>query len=254
MSEHSPRPLFSVITVCYNAASTIEPTMRSVAGQTCGLYEHLVIDGVSSDGTLDVVRRTATEKTVVESSPDMGIYDAMNKGLDQAKGDYVIFLNAGDRFHSPDTLQLFADAIMANDYPGIVYGQTNLVDGDGNYLGPRHLTAPEILTLDSFRNGMLVCHQAFCVNRRITSPYDLRFRFSADYDWCIRCLQHSRRNVYVNDVVIDYLSEGMTTANRKASLRERFRIMSYYYGRIPTIVRHLKFAFRFAGWRFKNKR
>ncbi len=92
---------------------------------------------------------------------------------------------------------------------------------------------------------MLVCHQSMAVLRRIAPLYNTRYRFSADYDWCVRCLQHSRRNVYTGRIMCDYLSEGMTTANRRASLVERFRIMSHYYGFFSTLARHFGFMRRF---------
>ena len=248
------RPLFSIITVTYNAADTVRTTMKSVAEQTCTVYEHLVMDGASNDDTLDIVGSLGTERTRVLSSPDHGIYDAMNKGLDRASGDYVIFLNAGDRFHSEHTLQRIADTIMTNDYPGVVYGQTDLVDSQGNYVGPRHLTAPEKLTLDSFKHGMLVCHQAFVALRRLCPRYNTHWRFSADYEWCIRVLQHSRRNVYTDSVLIDYLAEGMTTRNRNASLKERFLIMCRYDGTLPTVMRHVGFFWRNIMRKFRKKK
>ncbi len=241
----SSHPLFSIITVSYNAAGTIAPTMESVAEQTCTLYEHVVIDGASKDNTVSIAQSLATERTKIQSSPDKGIYDAMNKGIDATCGDYLIFLNAGDRFHSEDTLQELADVIMANDYPGVVYGQTDLVDIDNNYIGPRHLTAPERLTFDSFKQGMLVCHQAFTVLRKVAPHYNTRWRFSADYEWCLKCLKRSRRNAYTGTTTINYLSEGMTTQNRRKSLIERFKIMSAYYGFFPTVMRHLAFLPRF---------
>lgn len=246
MNNDSPTaPLFSIITVTYNAASTLPRTLESVKQQTCRLFEHLIIDGMSTDETLKLAENAAIKEMTIHSGKDSGIYDAMNKGLGIARGEYVIFLNAGDAFHSPDTLQRIADTIMANDFPGIVYGQTDIVDDGGNRLGDRHLRAPEELTLDSFRDGMVVCHQAFIALRRITAPYDLKYRFSADYDWCIRCLQHSRHNIYIDDVLIDYLNEGTTTRNHRRSLRERFRIMCYYYGTLSTIKKHLSFIPRY---------
>lgn len=240
------QPLFSIITVTYNAEATIGPTLASVAAQTyAGPVEYLVIDGASGDSTVALAYKSGIRGLVVTSEPDRGLYDAMNKGLDRAKGRYVIFLNAGDAFHSPDVLQRYADAIAAHDEPGIVYGQTVLVDADRRYVGPRHLTAPDRLTYRSFADGMKVCHQAMAVLRRIAGSYDLRYRFSADYEWCLRCLQHSRRNVYLGpEPVIDYLAEGITTKNEFRSLRERFRIMCYYYGIVPTVARHLRFAAR----------
>lgn len=244
MHDHQA-PLFSIITVCYNAEATIARTLGSVAEQSCRLYEHIIKDGASKDSTLDIVESMATDRTVLISDADKGIYDAMNQALAIAKGDYVIFLNAGDKFHSPDTLQHFADAILANDYPGIVYGQTDLVDNQGLRLGPRHLVAPPVLTLESFKDGMVVCHQAFAALRRFTPFYNLDYKYSADYEWCIQCLQHSRHNVYLPEVVVDYLSEGVTTAHHSESLKERLRIMCTYYGTVPTILRHIKFAFRY---------
>lgn len=254
MSTEPSTPRFSIITVTYNAAHTVGRTVASVASQTCRDYEHIIVDGASVDGTLDRVREACTrpDTLVVRSEPDRGIYDAMNKGIGISRGTYLIFLNAGDKFHSPATLQTISDRIDAAGIPGIVYGQTDLVDDSGAYLAPRHLTAPASLGYRDFARGMLVCHQAFVALKRIAPLYDTAYRFSADYDWCTRCLQHSRRNEYIDDVLIDYLSEGLTTANRRKSLRERFRIMSYYYGLLPTMLRHAGFAVRFLRNKFFN--
>lgn len=218
--------------------------MKSVAAQTCKLYEHIVVDGASTDATVELAQRFATERTTIISEPDRGLYDAMNKGLGMATGDYVIFLNAGDAFAADTTLELIADTIVDNDYPGIVYGRTRLVDSSRKFVGMRHLEAPEVLTVESFADGMVVCHQAFIVLRKLVDNYDLRYRYSADYEWCMRCLQRSKRNVYIPEIIIDYLNEGVTTRNHFASLRERFRIMCHYYGVIPTVWRHVGFFFR----------
>ena len=153
------------------------------------------MDGVSKDKTLKLAIDAGMPQARIYSSPDKGIYDAMNKAMAVAHGDYLIFLNAGDAFHSSDTLEKLASAIMDNDYPGIVYGQTDLVDSERRFIAPRHLTAPAELTLQSFAKGMVVCHQAFVVLRKLAQDYDLKYRFSSDYEWCIRCLQRSRRNV-----------------------------------------------------------
>lgn len=237
-------PLFSIITVTYNAAATLHPTLRSVAAQTFRDFEHLIIDGASTDGTQQLAADAGIAETKVYSEPDHGLYDAMNKGLARAKGRYVLFLNAGDSFHSADTLQAYADAIANNDLPGVVYGQTDIVDSERRRIGERHLRAPKELTAKSFANGMVVCHQAFAARRDLTEPFDLQYRFSADYDWCIKCLKRSPLNVYVDQVAIDYLNEGVTTANHRKSLIERFRIMCHYYGTIPTTLRHIKFLLR----------
>ncbi|MDE6048976.1 MAG: glycosyltransferase [Paramuribaculum sp.] len=240
------KPLFSIITVTFNASSTLSPTLKSVGEQSFTDFEHLIIDGASSDNTVDIAQASAVpEKTKIFSEPDFGLYDAMNKGIDKATGEYLIFLNAGDTFHSADSLQKISDTIKANDCPGIVYGQTAIVDSNRNIIADRHLIAPEKLEYKSFKQGMVVCHQAFVVLARIAPMYDMRYRFSSDYDWCIKCLQHSRHNVYVGDTTIDFLYEGLTSKNRKKSLIERFKIMSKYYGFIPTFVNHIRFIPRF---------
>ena len=238
-------PLFSIITVTYNAADTLMPTLSSVKNQTCQLYEHIIIDGASADGTIGMVQKFDNPLIRFISAPDNGIYDAMNKGLSIAEGDYVIFLNAGDTFHSNQTLQEIAWEIEKHDYPGVVYGQTQIVDAKRHLVGPRHLTAPQNLTLQDFANGMVVCHQAFVALRRIAPGFNPRYRFSADYEWCIKVLQHSRHNVLLPGVMIDYLQEGVTTRNRYKSLMERFRIMCYYFGFFPTVIRHISFIPRF---------
>lgn len=236
--------LFSVITVCYNADNAIAPTLLSVAEQDFADFEHIIMDGASTDSTVDLCRQHSLPQTRLFSEPDRGIYDAMNKAMACAKGDYLIFLNAGDAFPSPHTLAEYARAITAHNRPGIVYGQTTLVDKDRNQIGPRHLTAPEHLTWRSFANGMLVCHQAMAVKRSIADRYDTQYRLSADFDWVIRCLKRSPHNHYTGSVTALYLNEGATTANHRRSLMERFRIMCHYYGTLPTIIRHIKFLFR----------
>lgn len=243
--------LFAIITVTYNAQNTIRRTLESVDSQTCTDYEHIIIDGASKDDTLAIANALPNERRRIISEPDHGLYDAMNKGISATTGKYLIFLNAGDKFHDSDTLAKIKDTIVKNNEPGIVYGQTLIVDNEGNTIGDRHLLAPDKLTLDSFSKGMLVCHQAFVALRKIAGFYNLDYRFSADFEWCIRCLQHSRNNVGLTDTyLVDYLSEGMTTKNRRASLIERFKIMSTYYGFFTTAANHVSFICRW--WKRRN--
>ncbi len=236
-------PLISVITITRNAAATLGPTLDSVAAQTFRDFEYLVIDGASTDETVALAHGLPFARIL--SEPDAGLYDAMNKGLHMACGDYVLFLNAGDSFADADTLRLYADAIAsAPQRPGIVYGQTRIVDSRRRFLRERHLRAPEKLTRRSFLNGMEVCHQAMCVRRDIAPDFDLRYRFSADYDWAVKVLERSELNVYVGACVVDYLNEGLTTANHRKSLLERFDSMRRHYGLLPAVWSHLKFCFR----------
>ncbi len=242
-------PLFSIITVTWNAASVIAPTLQSVQRQTCSNYEMLIIDGASTDETLDMVRQTSIAGLRVFSEPDKGLYDAMNKGIARARGRYIVFLNAGDAFASETVLARLA--LLTADNPGVIYGQTQLVDAQRNVVGQRHLTAPKRLTAASFLNGMVVCHQAFVARRDLVPEYDLQYRLSADYDWCIKILRKSTANAYAGpEPIISYLADGMTTRHHRESLMERYRIMCRHYGTVKATLRHLGFIPRYLKRRF----
>lgn len=244
-------PLFSIITVTFNAAQVIEPTLLSVKQQSFTGYEYLVVDGASTDDTLQLINAAQVPHTHIVSEKDEGLYDAMNKGIHQARGKYLIFLNAGDAFAAPDVLERLA--ACADGYPGVIYGQTVLVDATRRVVGARHLRAPEQLTAQSFKNGMLVCHQAFVARRDLVPDYDLGYRYSADYDWCIKVLQRSGHNAYAGDApLIHFLTDGMTTAHHGASLKERYHIMCHYYGTVPTLLRHLSFVPRYVAQKIKR--
>ena len=244
-------PLFSIITVTWNAAEVIGPTVSSVERQTSSDYELLIIDGASTDGTLDLVSKASIASLRVFSEPDKGLYDAMNKGIARARGRYIMFLNAGDAL--ADDAVLARLAVLAGDNPGVIYGQTQLVNAQRVVVGPRHLTAPKRLTYASFLSGMVVCHQAFVVRRDLAPEYDLRYRLSADYDWCIRVLKKSPANAYAGkDPIISYLAEGMTTRHHRASLWERYRIMCRHYGTVKATLAHLGFIPRYLKRRIKG--
>lgn len=135
-------------------------------------------------------------------------------------------------------------SINGTALPGVLYGETEIVDSQGHFLYMRRLSAPATLTWKSFKQGMLVCHQAFFARRDLVEPYDLRYRFSADFDWCIRIMKKADVLHNTHLTLIDYLNEGMTTRNHKASLKERFRIMSRHYGWASTVTHHLWFVLR----------
>ncbi|MDO4692407.1 MAG: glycosyltransferase family 2 protein [Porphyromonadaceae bacterium] len=239
------RPTISIITVCYNAAETIERTLHSVAEQTYPAIEYIVVDGASKDHTLDLVR-SYTPSARIYSEPDRGIYDAMNKGLAYATGDYVWFLNAGDALpHQAAVEQMVAEACdNVNAWPDVIYGDTLLIDAEDRIIGPRRLQPPKNLSWKSFRYGMLVCHQSFVAKRTLAPTYDLRYRFSADVDWCIRLMKQAKLYKRIDSPLSLYLNEGTTTANHRASLWERFDVMRRHYGLLPTLLRHIYFLFR----------
>ena len=235
------QPRISIITICYNAASTITRTLRSVSAQTYPNIQYLIIDGASKDNTLELVHELAPEAEIY-SERDKGIYDAMNKGLDRATGDYVWYVNAGDALASPTTVEDLVRATCTGDsLPDVLYGDTRLIDTEDHDLGLRRLRPPHQLDWRSFRSGMLVCHQAFVAKRSISPHYDLSYRFSADVDWCIRVLKEAKTTAFYPEPIALYLNEGTTTANHRASLIERFHVMRHHYGLVTTVLQHLRF-------------
>ena len=188
---------FTIVTITYNAEKVLQRTLDSVLSQTYEGVEHLIVDGASKDGTLLLAEHykansDASEsghKVIILSEPDHGIDDAMNQGLTQASGDYIVYMNAGDFFPHADTLEKIVQHCQLNEQPtdelpGVLYGNTDIVDGEGHFLHPRRLQPPAKLTWKSFRNGMLVCHQDFYARTDIAKnqQYDTRYRFSADVD------------------------------------------------------------------------
>ncbi len=252
---------FSIITCTYNAAPVLQRTLDSVLSQSWALIEHIIIDGASKDYTLKMAeayrQKSKEEETdhdiIIQSEPDRGLYDAMNKGLAKATGDYVLFLNAGDVFPDDKTLENISNDVNERSdgkLPAVLYGDTNVVDDNGTLLRPRRLAPPDNLNWRSFRHGMLVCHQAFYARTDIAQaePYNLRYRFSADVDWCIRVMKRAEKEglplLRLQDVVVNYLDGGMTNKNHRASLLERFNVMRHHYGLLTTIGMHTWFVIR----------
>ena len=254
------------VTITYQAAAVLQRTLDSVLAQDYEHITHLIIDGASTDGTLELVidyieRSNASgngHRVQVSSEPDKGIYDAMNKGLRSIVGDYVCFLNAGDFLPAPDTASRIAAKAEANSQlstlnsqlPAVLYGDTDIVDGEGRFLHHRRLAPPEELSWKSFRQGMLVCHQAFYARTdfAIATPYDLQYRYSADVDWCIRIMKAAAKEnvplLNLHMVVANYTQEGQTTLHHRESLLERYRVMARHYGLVQTFFLHCWFVLR----------
>ncbi|MDR6942817.1 glycosyltransferase family 2 protein [Mucilaginibacter pocheonensis] len=244
-------PKLSVITVVFNNVRDIERTMLSVLGQTYTNIEYIIIDGQSTDGTLQLARQYQHRISKLISEKDKGIYDAMNKGLTVATGDYVIFMNSGDEFYAPDTV---ANVFTSADDADIYYGETEMIDNDGRSLGQRRHQAPAAFTWRDFKYGMSVSHQAIYIKRALTEPYDSRYQLSADIDWIIRAAKKAKKIVNVNRYVAKYLVGGMSKTKHRQSLQERFNIMRRYYGLIPTILNHFVIAINLGWYWLKNKR
>ncbi len=252
-------PKFSIITIVYNGEALIEGTMQSVLNQTFTDYEYLIVDGASKDNTLSIVQEIALNRPLSInnikwiSEPDKGLYDAMNKGLRLATGDFVLFLNAGDRLFETTTLEKMAAA--ATPATDILYGETMLVDDARNHIGTRtDLTVqklPEKLTWQSMRYGMVVCHQSFLPARKWAPQY-MEGNLAADIDWVIKCLQKAQNVTDTHLIISEYLMGGVSKKRHQQSLKDRYAVLKTHFGAAPNFINHIVITLRAVFFKIKN--
>jgi len=246
-------PKISIITIVYNGASTIEKTIESIASQSYQNIEYIVVDGGSNDGTMDIIKNYSDTVSKWISEPDNGIYDAMNKGVALSTGDYLWFINSGDEVYAPDTLERIFNTNNSPFYD-VYYGDTVMIDSEGNEIGSRRLTPPLSLSWRDFKNGMLVSHQSIIVSKRVAPMYNTQYKFSADFEWCLLAMKKADRVINTHQILSRFLDGGITKQNIAAGLKERFRIMIRYFGFIPTLFRHIAIGSRFLLFFVKNRR
>ena len=247
----------SIITITYNAEAVLEKTIQSILNQTEKSFEYIIVDGASKDKTVDIVKRY--ESLIAEnhfagfgqeqfrwiSEPDKGLYDAMNKGIDMATGDFLWFINAGDKVYDAGTLSQIQTAISENPDADVIYGQSLIIDEDDQPLGERHKVAPKKMTYKNLLNGLVVCHQSIIVRKIITPHYDLQYKVSADYDWTNKVLRKSKGNIYINDYLSRFMVAGLSAVQRKRSWKERYAIMKKHFGLPLTLWAHLKIVLKY---------
>lgn len=236
----SAQPIVSIITVVYNGEQFLERTIKSVLEQSYPNIEYIVVDGASKDGALEIVRKYEDRIARWVSEPDKGIYDAMNKGMKLATGDYYWFMNAGDVVYDPETLSLAMELA-----PGaqIIYGDTLMLNEDYTEEGMReYKKLPEHLTVDDMRLGMVVCHQSIIAHKDVAPEYDLAHHFSGDIDWTIRALKQADPEKVVNTGLIlsRFLKGGFSKQRHRASLTDRFNILRKHFGLFGALGAHVK--------------
>lgn len=201
----------SVVTVCYNANAVIDGCLQSVAEQTHQDNEHIIIDGMSADGTVATVQRYPHVATLV-SERDRGIYDAMNKGLQRVTGDYVLFLNADDRFASVNSLATAVAAIEADPGADVYYGSLEVRPIDGGayvFRPPPPEDAPQFMVFGCLPHQSTLARPSVFAK---TGLFDLRYPYHADYDWFLKILADSTIDVRQLDTTIGSFRAGGTSS------------------------------------------
>ncbi|MGI9043023.1 MAG: glycosyltransferase family 2 protein [Gemmatimonadaceae bacterium] len=232
LSGHVPEasganPLVSIVTAVYNGAKHIEETILAIAGQTYMPVQHIVVDGGSTDGTVEILEKYGGTLAYWVSEPDNGIYDAMNKGIDLVADaeSYILFANADDHLYSPEAVDRMIAASSGED---LLYGRMVLTDGDISGIAGRKVD------LDDLAQETL-CHPATFVRRKIfdrVGKFDTTYRIAADYDHIVRCFAAPVSTRFV-DVIVSTMRMGglsddrflLSCRERKAVIRKRFPLV-----------------------------
>lgn len=206
-------PLISVITIVYNGRNILENTIKSVLSQSYSNIEYVIIDGGSTDGTLEVINKFQGSLDYWISEKDAGIYDAMNKGIDCATGEWVIYMNAGDSFYNDGIVQKVVSEISINTHIDILYGDV-MLDFGCNLKAFKKSDHTKLVKLDSHNT---ICHQAAFVRLNVLKKLKFNnLKYSMDLDFWTRCFQCKLEFKHVNLVVCNYEVGGVSSNPRTA--------------------------------------
>ncbi len=224
------QPLVSVITVVFNGAKHVEETIGAIAGQTYPHVEHIVVDGGSTDGTVDILRRNNDSIGYWLSEKDFGLYDAMNKGIALVSDpeSYVLFANADDSLFSPDAI---ARVISSSSGEDLVYGRMVLSDDAVSGVSGRKVEFTDLAR-------QTLCHPATFVRRRIfdqVGKFDTSYVIAADYDHIVRCFKAGVSTRFVDVVVSRMRMGGLSDDRFMLSCRERKQVIRRYFPVVPRL-------------------
>ncbi len=237
-------PKLSIITVVYNGKDVIEGTIRSIIQQSYSNIEYIIVDGLSNDGTHDIIRKYQESIHVYISEKDKGLYDAMNKGMKLATGDYIWFMNAGDHIPQKNTVEnIFQDSIQGDIY----YGECMFVNEKREHQGLRSELTPHLLPQNlkwkDMAKGMVVSHQSFILKRSIAKPY-IDNNLCADIDWVIDGLKNANVIIHTKIILSEFLMGGLSKQRHQESLKNRYSVLQKHFGFMPNIWNHIQIVIR----------
>ena len=210
---------FSVITIVYNDCENIEKTILSVINQTYNNIEYIIIDGASIDGSIDIINKYQDKTSKIISEPDTGIYNAMNKGIYNASGDYIIFMNSGDKFSSNNIIESVANNINCNKLPNIIYG---------NYRESNNGICSNVIPAWNYKRiwyGVYACHQSMFYNIKFIKgnklQFDESYKIAADYKFDLEATILAKDNILKLDLCISIFDiSGISNTNQNKCLKE----------------------------------
>lgn len=230
------KPLFSIITICFNSVDTIEQTIQSVIGQSFNDFEYIIVDGGSGDGTMEIINRYKKHIDIIISEPDHGIYDAMNKGIKSSSGELIGLLNSDD-WYEPDTLELVKRAYEKSDKNTVFHGLCKEIDH--NREGKIHAYHHDVLPVHS------IAHPTCFVPKVIYDKYgsyDSGFKIAGDYEFLLRLYRNGVRFERIERVLVNFRTDG--ASNNLASGYEdlAIRYRHQQFGRVKYILKWVKYS------------
>ncbi len=230
----------SIITINWNNLKGLERTYKSVSQQTArNQFEWIVIDGNSQDGSKEFIENHVQEIEKWISESDKGLYDAMNKGLQMAEGEFVWFMNSGDAIYHEKVVEEILPLLNKGE---VIYGDTMFIDQSGTEIGLisklKPQPYPQRLTFNSFRFGMNICHQSFIAKRNLVPKYNEALRQAADIDWILNILKKNPKSVNSNNILAAFETGGSSYQNEKKAWKERYKVLKNHFGFFPNLMAH----------------
>ncbi len=236
ISESTSVPTLSIVTVVFNGEKYLERTILSAIHQTYQNIEYIIIDGHSTDKTKDIILQYEDNIKLWISEKDNGIYDAMNKGLEMATGDFVWFINAGDEIYNKNTVKNIFLNYSGED---AFYGTTQLVKEDGSNASVTKV--PKYLTWKGLMHGMVVSHQSIILSSKCVDKYNLKYKIVSDQDWVISALKKCSKIKNTKLIMSKHLLGGLSDKNFFQGWKERLHITFKQYGIFVLLLNYFYF-------------
>jgi len=229
-------PLITIITVVYNGEKYLEQTIQSVINQTYDNVEYIIIDGGSTDGTLDIIRKYEDKIDYWVSEKDAGIYDAMNKGIAVATGEWINFMNAGDSLVNENSLKIFSkyfDSTFALIYSDILIK---------NQITSEFTEHKQPIFRTWYGNYKMLCHQSILFNKKILIKFNIKYKISADFDLLLSLFKRKKLfSIHIQKPLISYLDGGCSGNDVLSSIQERMSIINEYESFLFKLIGRLNY-------------
>ena len=217
------QPFFSIITICKNSKKDIQECLSSIYSQSFKDFEHIICDGNSIDGTLNIINKIKNKNTRLFIADDQGLYDALNKGISKSIGKYIVILHSDDKFYNDDVLRNLNKEILTNSYPPIVIANIVYINAKGTILRRWKSDLPSI---NKIKRGWMAPHTGLVLKNEITKllgPYNTKLKISADYEYELRLFKNHLNDVINSNIILIKMKiGGVSNRDINSFLRKTF--------------------------------